>query len=125
MLNPGDHIPHVSFRTIDDHIVTYADLWQQKNLILVSLPTDSAFHDYAVGLDRDLRPILPADTSLVISHDALPDLPAPAILVADKWGEVHYAHAASHVTELPDPDAVLEWLTYVRVQCPECQGEAK
>ena len=125
MLSPGDHMPHVAFRTIDDRIVSYADLWQQQNLIFVSLPMESAFTDYASDLDRALRPVLPADTSLVISHDALPDLPAPAILVADKWGEIHHTHAASQVMDLPDSDAVLEWLTYVRVQCPECQGETK
>jgi peroxiredoxin len=125
MLRPGDQVPHVSFRTTDGHALRYADLWQHKNLILVSLPADSAFGTYAARLEHDLRSGLPADTSLVISHDALADLPAPAILVADKWGEIHYAYTASTLAEMPVAESILEWLTYVRVQCPECQGETK
>ena len=125
MLHSGDHVPHVSFRTIDAGTINYADLWQHRNLIVVSIPAEPAFTDYAARLEQALRQRLPADTSLVISHDALPDLPAPAILVADKWGEIHYAHAASTLAEMLDSEAVLEWLTYVRVQCPECQGETK
>ena len=114
----------MSLRTIDGHTLRYADLWQHKNLILVSLSADSAFATYAARLEHDLRSALPADTSLVISH-AFVDLPAPAILVADKWGEIHYAHTASTLAEMPDGEAILEWLTYVRMQCPECQGETK
>jgi peroxiredoxin len=125
MLGAGDHVPHVSFRTTGGHTVSYADLWQRKNLILVSLPAEPAFADYAALLEQRLRPALPADTSLVISHDALAELPAPAILVADKWGEIHYENTASQPADMPDADAVLEWLTYVRMQCPECQGETE
>jgi peroxiredoxin len=125
MLRPGDHVPHVSFQTTDGHTVRYADLWQHKNLILASLPAAPAFVTYAARLENDVRSALPADTSLVISHDAFADLPAPAILVADKWGEIHHAHTASTLAEMPDAEAILEWLAYVRMQCPECQGEAK
>ena len=125
MLRPGDHVPHVSFRTTDGHTVSYADLWQRKNLIFVSLPAEAAFSGYATGLEQGLRPALPADTSLVISHDALAELPAPVVLVADKWGEIHFAQTGTQPADLPDADAVLECLTDVRVQCPECQGETK
>jgi hypothetical protein len=125
MLRPGDHVPHVSWRMIDGRTISYADLWQHRNLILVSLPTESDFARYADRLEQDLRPAVPADTALVISHHGVTGLPAPAILVADKWGEIHYAHAASQPAEMPDSDALLEWLTYVRMQCPECQGETK
>ena len=124
MLARGDSVPHVSFLTTDGRTVSYVDLWQRQNLILVSLPADSTFRAYGADLERDLRSALPTDTSLLISHDVISDLPAPSILVADKWGEIHYAHAASDLAEMPDAEAILEWLTYVRVQCPECQGEA-
>ena len=125
MLRHGDQVPHISFRATDGRSIGYLDLWQRKNLILVLLPAEAAFADYAARLEQTLRPALPADTTLVISHDALADLPAPAILVADKWGEIHYVHAGSTLAEMPDADALLEWLTFVRVQCPECQGETK
>jgi hypothetical protein len=125
LLHPGDHVPHVSIRTIDGATINYADLWQHKNLIFVSIPAEPAFTEYAARLERAVCPALPADSALVISHGALPDLPAPAVLVADKWGEIHYAHVAATIAEMPDAEALLDWLTYVRVQCPECQGEAR
>jgi hypothetical protein len=27
--------------------------------------------------------------------------------------------------DLPDADALMEWLRYVQMQCPECQGESR
>ncbi len=125
MLHPGDHVPHVSIRTIDGATVNYVDLWQQKNLIFLSIPAEPAFTDYAARLEHSVRPTVPGDTALVISHDALPDLPTPAVVVADKWGEIHYAQAAATIDEMPDAEAIVDWLTYVRVQCPECQGETR
>ncbi len=40
MLNKGDHIPRFECTTIDDVHVSYADLWQKKNLALVCLSED-------------------------------------------------------------------------------------
>lgn len=48
----------------------------------------------------------------------------PALVVADQWGEVHEVHPAGEDHRFPEPDAVVAWLRYLAVQCPECQGEA-
>jgi hypothetical protein len=42
MLNKGDHIPRFECTTIDDVHVSYADLWQKKNLALVCLSEDAS-----------------------------------------------------------------------------------
>lgn len=49
---------------------------------------------------------------------------APAVVVADQWGEVHEVHEAGEDHRFPEPDAVVAWLRYLAIQCPECQGEA-
>lgn len=48
----------------------------------------------------------------------------PAVVVADRWGEVHEVHEAGEEHRFPEPDAVVSWLRYLAIQCPECQGEA-
>jgi hypothetical protein len=48
----------------------------------------------------------------------------PAVVVADQCGEVHEIHEAGEDHRFPEPDAVVAWLRYVAIQCPECQGEA-
>lgn len=48
-----------------------------------------------------------------------------SILIADQWGEIFLAeagHGEQHAF-LP-PEEVAEWLRFVAIQCPECQGEA-
>lgn len=55
--------------------------------------------------------------------DAL-GLETPAVVVADQWGEVHLAHAAGDEHAFPTPAELVQWLRYLAIQCPECQGEA-
>lgn len=48
-----------------------------------------------------------------------------SIIIADQWGEVFHVYAGepdSH--DFPAPDEVVEWLRFLAIQCPECQGEA-
>jgi hypothetical protein len=47
---------------------------------------------------------------------------APAVLVADEWGEVFFACRAEDGVQLPTPEELREWIVFVAVQCPECEG---
>lgn len=48
----------------------------------------------------------------------------PAVVVADRWGQVHEAREAGDGHDfLPVPE-IVSWLRFLAVQCPECQGEA-
>jgi peroxiredoxin len=44
------------------------------------------------------------------------------LLVADAWGEVHYAIYTGESHDLPTPAEVEEWLKFLAIQCPECES---
>jgi peroxiredoxin len=47
------------------------------------------------------------------------------MIIADQWGEVfHVEPGGTDRHDTPAPSEVVEWLRYVAIQCPECQGEA-
>lgn len=48
----------------------------------------------------------------------------PAVVVADQWGQVHDLHEAGEDHRFPEPDAIVAWLRYLAIRCPECEGEA-
>ena len=47
---------------------------------------------------------------------------APALVVADEWGEVYEAMEAGAEHAWPAPDEVLEWVRFIAIQCPECEA---
>ncbi|HKP74292.1 MAG TPA: hypothetical protein VJT67_02060, partial [Longimicrobiaceae bacterium] len=49
---------------------------------------------------------------------------APAVVVADQWGEVHEVFEAGEEHRFPRPGEVETWVQYLAIECPECQGEA-
>lgn len=47
------------------------------------------------------------------------------VTIADQWGEIFFEEAGGEETHrFPDVQEVVEWLRYLAIQCPECQGEA-
>lgn len=47
-----------------------------------------------------------------------------AAIVADPWGEVQVRHVAGAAHDLPSPAELVDWVRFVAMQCPECEGEA-
>lgn len=119
-------VPHFRIRDLDHRYVAYPEIWQRKNLLLILLPHAASKEDeeYAAALRSHMPALTAHDTVCVMSRDAVEGLPRPGVVVADRWGEIHYA-AGGRVDDLPAPSEIIEWLRYVQVQCPECQGEAK
>lgn len=48
----------------------------------------------------------------------------PAVVIADQWGEIHYAVLVGPGHAWPTPAQVAEWLRFLAIRCPECEGEA-
>lgn len=51
-------------------------------------------------------------------------LDPPALAIADQWGEVHAGVAAGAEHRWLAVAEVADWLRYLAMQCPECEGEA-
>lgn len=47
---------------------------------------------------------------------------AVRIAVADEWGEVYFGEEGGGDHALVTPEELLEWVRFVTIQCPECEG---
>jgi peroxiredoxin len=125
-LQRGDAVPHFQVKTVQGEVFSYSTIWQSKNLVLVVLPSleSTSIAAYVCQLTARLEQFDEHNAACVMTRDHIPGLPAPGVVVADRWGEVAYV-AAARDDGLPVPEDLLEWIEYVQIQCPECQGEAK
>ncbi len=126
-MNPGDSLPDFDARTLADRPINYRqDVWQKKLAVLIGFldPASDAARAYRRELSRREADLTAWDTLLlVVTH--LPGCTAPAVVIADRWGEVrHVAHPADD-RGLPGIDDLIEWLRFVQAECPECQGETR
>ena len=127
MLERGDSVPHFEVRGLDGEPFTYSTIWQHKNLLLVTIPTidSESTSAYAADVTTRVREVGDQDIQCIITRDRVPGISAPAVVIADRWGEILFAVERSDVADLPAPQELVEWLNYVSNQCPECEGEAK
>ncbi len=127
MLQRGDSVPHFAVRSLEGEPFTYSTIWQHKNLLLVTIPTidSESTRAYAADVTTRVREFDDQDLECVITRDVVPGIVAPAVVVADRWGEIVFAVETSDVADLPAPQELMEWLNYVSNQGPECEGEAK
>ena len=126
---------------VDGKRFEYADAWQRAHLLLVTIPrndpTEAAYIASLMARQNELRA---SDVRLVITSDAVPGVPSPSVVIADRWGEIYLVEEAGSATldfardgsqqgrraaDLPAADALLEWLGYVQRVCPECEGETR
>jgi hypothetical protein len=127
MLQPGDLVPHFDVRSLEGARMSYSSsIWQARNLLLIALRGgDRDSIEYAETIKAHEPELTAGDTALVVTSDDVPGVDAPAVVIADQWGEVIHSQRADRGSELPAPGEIARWLTFVRHQCPECQGEAK
>jgi peroxiredoxin len=127
MLQRGDSVPHFEVTRFEGEPFTYSTIWQRKNLLLVTIPglDSESTSAYAADVIARVQEFGDEDLECVITGDRVAGISAPAVVVADRWGEIAFAVEKSDVAELPAPQELIEWLDYVRNQCPECEGEAR
>jgi hypothetical protein len=118
------HVPHFDVTTLDGRRVRYEEIWQRRNLVLViALPHErEAAARYALELQAHRDELEQAETTVVVTADAVPGLPAPIVLVADRWGEILHREPVSsgQGSPFPDVDELLAWVHFARIRCPEC-----
>jgi hypothetical protein len=118
-----DSVPHFDVTTVDGRRVRYADIWQRRNLLLILVDAydrDAAVL-YALQLQARERDFDREETAIVVTADTVAGVTGPAIIVADRWGEiVHLDAAFGRTSQLPEVDELLSWVHFVEIQCPEC-----
>lgn len=117
------YVPHFDATTLDGRRIRYQDIWQHQNLVLViGDPHDrEAVAHYALQLHAREAEFDREQTTVVITTDSVPTLPAPTVLVADRWGEILYLSTlAGQPSSFPDADELLSWVHFAESQCPEC-----
>jgi hypothetical protein len=127
MLQRGDSVPHFEITTVRGELFSYSTIWQRRNLVLVALPAaelDSP-GSYISRLIARESEFLAKDAECVVTADRLPGVRSPAVIVADRWGEIVHVAIGSQVGALTSPDELLDWVDYLNRRCPECEGEAK
>lgn len=51
---------------------------------------------------------------------AAQDVEPPAVVVADRFGEIWAAWEGDGQHRLPNAQDIIEWLEFIEIQCPEC-----
>ena len=119
-------MPMFTAATADGTVVRYEDIWQRKNLLLVSLLSDDpSSNAYATSLDVLESSLAACEAFLLITTTRIEGVPYPGVVVADRWGDVYHVQEADRAAGLPPPDELIDWLRFVRNECPECQGETR
>src|SRR5262245_60157417 len=124
-LQRGDQVPHMEVRTLGGGVFSYTTTWQRKNFVLVAIPEAAAPSSYISELSARAQDFADLEGVFVVTHDDVHGLPAPGVLVADRWGEIAHVAIVPLVSDLPTASELLGWLDYVQRRCPECEGEAK
>jgi hypothetical protein len=118
VLQRGDQLPDFEAPTIEGSVFRYADIWQQRNLLVLNTTVASpAVLAYVDDLRTRIAALTP-DNSTVAAVQNASALPASSVIIGDRWGEIVFvAPMAEDVSHWPAPDDLLEWLNMVRCRC--------
>ena len=127
MLQRGNTIPHFDVTRVHGEPFSYSTIWQRRNLVLITLPVLDTPPDnsHIKGFTSRAEEFTAQNAELCITRDRIAELPAPGVLVADRRGEIIHVETTASVTGLPSAQELLDWLAYVQMRCPECEGEAR
>jgi len=87
-------------------------------------------HVVAVAATQEDAVSLAADLPFPVAADAEGGFAArtgvagAGVVIADQWGEVHHVAGGGDGHDLPGPAEIVDWVRFLAIQCPECQGEA-
>ncbi len=129
LLETGQRLPMMTVESVDGGAPVPLRRSGRKATVLVTLHREcDACRAYLDALAHEQAGIDEWDgrVAATFANEATADagIPAPAVLIADQWGELFVIEPAGNGHAFIEPAEVLSWLRYLAVQCPECQGEA-
>lgn len=128
-LETGKRLPLIQVQPLDgDALVPLRRTGRLATVLVTVHPGCETCAAYLDGLARVQTEMEEWDGRLIATHVsdelAAAGIPAPAVLIADQWGELFVVEPAGDDHAFIEPDEVVSWLRYLAIQCPECQGEA-
>jgi hypothetical protein len=119
-LQRGHAVPFFEVETAGGARQAYRDVWQRRSLLLVSVAPPGV---HATQIAAQLRERVGEDAEVVVTSDPVDGMPRPGALVADRWGEIVFVAPIDPAAV--DVEDLAEWVRFVQLQCPECEGEAR
>src|SRR5687767_6559336 len=101
LLTRGDQLPHFAVTTVEGTECSYSSIWQRKNLLLVLPGASSAVDAYRSSLRAHESAFHDLETACIVTRNDVAGLPAPAVVIADRWGEILYIDAAPELPRSP------------------------
>jgi hypothetical protein len=124
----GDLMPQFAVTTLDGRRFDYSQIWQRRNLLLMVIPPQAATEDverYVAEIAGRTDELEDYDATCVATTDTVAGVVPPAVVIADRWGEIYFIATGRQLSELPGQPVVFETLRSIAHECPECQGEAR
>jgi hypothetical protein len=119
-LQRGHAVPFFEVETAEGARRAYRDVWQRRSLLLVSVAPPGAD---AAQIAARLRERVGEDAEVLVTSDPVEGMPRPGALAADRWGEIVFVAPIDPAAV--DVEDLAEWVRFVQLQCPECEGEAR
>jgi hypothetical protein len=121
LLERGSRVPHFSVRTTDGVPTDYRDIWQRRNLLLLSVADSRESRDvleaYTTALSGRARDLALYETTVILTHDRIDGLPSPGVLIADRWGEVYFVYTPASVASMPAVDDLVDGIKVIAYKC--------
>jgi peroxiredoxin len=99
-------------------LAAHLDAYRQEEAAVIAIGPD----DPAENRQLATRPALPFPflsdpAGCVIAQQGLA---TPSLIIADRWGEIWAAWLGGTNHQLPSEQDILQWLSFIEAQCPEC-----
>lgn len=91
-------------------------------LVAVHSPHCDGCRNYLRKLTANAMPITEWSGRIVVVLPGDVAVTPPAVVVADEWGEVYAVMHGAPDHVLPSAAEIGEWVRFVAIQCPECEG---
>lgn len=121
MLERGSHVPHFVARAVDGSTFSYRDIWQRRNLILISAPATpdfaAALEAYGPALASRADDLALYEATVVLTHEAVDGLSSPGVLLADRWGEIYFVYEPANVAAMPTVTDLVDSLKVISFKC--------
>jgi peroxiredoxin len=90
---------------------------QEETAVLAIGPDKPAENQHLAARLGHPFPFLSDPVGRVVAQQ---ELATPSLIIADRWGEIWAAWLGGTNHQLPSEQDILQWLSFIEAQCPEC-----